>query len=255
MKDRRLPINQHLLELRRRLVRSAIVVLVCTGAAFFFHQQILEFLMKPAQGFADMPDQKPVYTEMTEYIGIAMKISLMFGFALSVPFVLYQVVMFVAPGLTGKERRYLYILLPASLLAFVGGAVFGYFVLFPPAIRFLLTFGNEVATPFIRIGNYANLMLTLLFWMGIIFEIPIVMFFLSKIGVVNAGFLAKQRKYAIVAAFILGAIITPTFDPINQSLVAVPIIVMYEIGILLARLGRRGRKSSTQELEMDRTGR
>ena len=255
MKDRRLPINHHLLELRRRLVRSAIVVLVCTGAAFFFHQQILEFLMKPAQGFADMPDQKPVYTEMTEFIGIAMKVSLMFGFALSVPFVLYQVVMFVAPGLTGKEKRYLYILLPASLLAFASGAVFGYFVLFPPAIRFLLTFGNEVATPFIRIGNYANLMLTLLFWMGIVFEIPIVMFFLSKIGVVNARFLARQRKYAIVAAFVLGAIITPTFDPINQSLVAVPIVVMYEIGILLARIGRRGRKSSTQELELDKTGR
>ena len=255
MKDRRLPINQHLLELRRRLVRSAIAVMVCTGAAFFFHQQILEFLMKPAQGFAGMPDQKPVYTEMTEYIGIAMKISLMSGFALSVPFVLYQVVMFVAPGLTSKERRYLYILLPASLLAFAGGAVFGYFVLFPPAIRFLLTFGNEVATPFIRIGNYANLMLTLLFWMGIVFEIPIVMFFLSKIGVVHARFLARQRKYAIVAAFVLGAIITPTFDPINQSLVALPIIVMYEIGILLARLGRRGRKPSTQELELDSTDR
>ena len=252
MRDRRLPINQHLLELRRRLVRSAIAVMVCTGAAFFFHQQILEFLMKPAQGFAGMPDQKPVYTEMTEYIGIAMKISLMSGFALSVPFVLYQVVMFVAPGLTSKERRYLYILLPASLLAFAGGAVFGYFVLFPPAIRFLLTFGNEVATPFIRIGNYANLMLTLLFWMGIVFEIPIVMFFLSKIGVVHARFLARQRKYAIVAAFVLGAIITPTFDPINQSLVALPIIVMYEIGILLARLGRRGRKPSTQELELDK---
>jgi len=229
--------------------------MVCTGATFFFHQQILEFLMKPAQGFAGMPDQKPVYTEMTEFIGIAMKVSLMSGFALSVPFVLYQVVMFVAPGLTSKERGYLYILLPASLLAFAGGAVFGYFVLFPPAIRFLLTFGSEVATPFIRIGNYANLMLTLLFWMGIVFEIPIVMFFLSKIGVVHARFLARQRKYAIVAAFVLGAIITPTFDPINQSLVALPIIVMYEIGILLARLGRRGREPSTQELELDGTGR
>ena len=150
--------------------------------------------------------------------------------------------MFVAPGLNQNERRYLFILLPVSLLAFLAGATFGHQVLFPPAVRFLLSFGSDVATPFIRIGGYTSIMLTLLFWMGIVFETPVVTFFLAKTGIVTGDFLARQRRYALVASFILGAIITPTFDSINQGLVALPIMVMYELGILSARLGGRGRK-------------
>jgi sec-independent protein translocase protein TatC len=118
-------------------------------------------------------------------------------------------------------------------------------------VKFLLEYGEEIATPLIRIGSYVSLMMTLLFWMGIVFETPIVMFFLSKIGVLNHEFAKKQRRYAIVVAFILGAVITPTFDPINQSLVALPIIVLYEIGIWLAWLGTRGRRAAMQEVGAD----
>ncbi len=250
MKDRQLPIRSHLTELRGRLGRSVIAVLVLTMVAFAFHQQILEFLMIPAQGFAAIPNEKPIYTDLTEFVGVAMKVSLLGGVVLSLPFVLYQLVMFVSPGLTGSERRYLFALLPLSLMAFLVGAAFGYRVLFPPAVRFLLSFGTEVATPYIRIGNYVSLMLTLLFWMGIVFETPIVAFFLSKIGVVTPAFLAKNRRYAVVIAFVLGAMITPTFDPINQTLVALPIIVMYELGIWLAKLGARGRRGAA-ELTLD----
>ena len=145
---------------------SAAVVLVLTGVAFVFHQQILQLLMGPAEGFAGIPNQKPIYTELTEFIGISMKVSLLTGLLAALPFILFQVVMFVAPGLTPGERRYLYALLPVSVLAFVVGAAFGYRILFPPAVRFLLGFGGDVADPYIRIGSYANLMLTLLFWMG-----------------------------------------------------------------------------------------
>lgn len=251
MKEKQFTITEHMVELRRRLTWSAAAVLVCTGIAFAFHKQILSFLLLPAQGFAGIPNQKPIYIDLTEFVGIAMKVSLLGGLLLSLPFLLYQIVMFVAPGLTPGERRYLFALLPISLLVFAAGAVFGYRILFPPAVRFLISFGGDVATPAIRIGNYVNLMLTLLFWMGIIFETPLVMFFLSKVGVVSHSFLARNRRYAIVAAFILGAIITPTFDPVNQSLVALPIIVMYEAGIWLARLGGRRRRSATQELELD----
>jgi sec-independent protein translocase protein TatC len=169
------------------------------------------------------------------------------GIFTALPFVLYNVVMFVAPGMTPRERRYLYALLPLTLLSFVIGAAFGYKVLFPPAVHFLLTFGSDVATPFIRIGNYVNLMLSLLFWMGVLFETPVVLFFLAKIGVVTPEFLARHRRYAVVIAFILGALITPTFDPVNQALVAVPVIVLYEISVWLTKLARPGRKS--EELE------
>ena len=239
MKDRQQPIRGHLVELRRRITWSAVSVLACTGIAFAFHRQILILLMRPAQGFADTPAGKPIYTELTEFISIAMKVSLLAGLILSLPFVLYQIVMFVAPGLNRAEKRYLYVLLPASLLSFLIGAAFGHRVLFPPAVNFLQTFGSEVADPYIRIGNYTNLMLTLLFWMGLIFEMPILAYFLSKIGVLTSSFLAKNRRYAIVVAFIMGALITPTFDPFNQALVALPIVVMYEIGIWLAKLGGR----------------
>ena len=251
MKDRNVPFGHHLIELRRRMTWIAAVILVCTALSFVFHQQILKVLMEPAQGFSGMPAEKPIYTDLTEFIGVAMKVSILSGIVLSMPFTLFQIVMFVSPGLTVGEKRYLYTLLPVSLLAFALGAAFGYRILFPPAVRFLLSFGNEIATPYIRIGNFANLMLSLLFWMGIVFETPVVMFFLSKIGVVTHKFLAKQRRYAVVVAFVLGAVITPTFDPVNQTMVALPIIVLYEAGIWLAKIGGRKRKAASTELELD----
>ncbi len=249
MKDRPLPVGEHLVELRRRLTWSAVAVLVCTGAAFAFHEQILVLLLKPAQGFAGTPNEKPIYTELTEFIGAAMKASLLVGFFTSLPFVLFQAVMFAAPGLSSRERLYLYALMPVVILAFLAGAAFGYWVLFPPAVDFLQSFGSDVATPFISIGKYVNLMISLLFWMGVVFETPVVLFFLAKIGVVSPSFLARQRRWAIVVAFILGAIITPTFDPINQTLVAVPIIVLYEVGVWLAKLARRQRRDDAEQLE------
>ena len=134
--------------------------------------------------------------------------------------------------------------MPVVALAFIGGVAFGYFVLVPPAIDFLLNWGSDIATPMIRIGNYVNVMVMLLFWMGVVFETPVVMFVLAKLGIVSWRGFARWRRYWVVVAFILGALITPTFDPINQSLVAVPLIVLYEAGIWLARLATRGRTNA-----------
>tara|TARA_B100001123_G_C15196449_1_gene981534 strand:- start:301 stop:1050 length:750 start_codon:yes stop_codon:yes gene_type:complete len=244
-----LPVKQHIVELRKRLTWAVLSVVICTALAFVFHQQILTLLMEPARGFSSIPNEKPIYTEMTEYLGIAMKVSLLAGLVLASPFVLLQLGLFVSPGLKPVERRYLFAMLPISFAAFILGAVFGYRILFPPAVKFLLTFGGDIATPYIRIGNYTNLMLTLLFWMGIVFQTPVVLYFLSKIGVVSYQLLSKWRKYAIVVAFILGAVITPTFDPINQTIVALPIIVLYELGIWLSRLGGRNKTDTEEKAE------
>ena len=252
MNDEPLPLKSHLLELRRRMTYAAISVVVTTAIAFVFHQQILRLLMEPAEQFVEIPLGKPIYTSLTEFISIAFKASLLVGIFASLPFVLYQIVMFVAPGLNRSERRYLYVLMPVSLLVFVLGAAFGYRILFPPMVKFLLNFGSDIAIPLISISSYINLILSLLFWMGIIFEMPVVIFFLAKIGLVTSGFLGRHRRYAIVIAFILGAVITPTFDPVNQSLVAGPIIVLYEVSIWLAKLAARGRKSRTLEPEQSR---
>ena len=244
MNDKPLPIREHLLELRRRLTYSVIAVLVCAALAFAFHQTILRLLMEPAAQFVDLPFGKPVYTDLTEYLSIAAKTSLLTGLFISLPFVLYQIVMFISPGLKPSERRYLYALIPVSLLAFAAGALFGYRILFPPMVNFLLNFGGDVAIPMIRIGRYMDLMLRLLFWMGLIFEMPVVTFFLARIGVLSPDFLARHRRYAIVLAFILGAIITPTFDPLHQTLVAAPIIILYEVSVWIAKVSARSRRQS-----------
>jgi sec-independent protein translocase protein TatC len=126
------------------------------------------------------------------------------------------------------------------------GAWFGFAVLLPPAIKFLLGFGSDLATPLIAVGDYVTLLVSLMLWMGIVFELPIVMFLLAKMGVMPASWIGKQRRWAILAAFVLGAIITPSFDPLTQSIAAGPIIVLYEAGYWLSKLAERGRKEVTQ---------
>ena len=251
-KERNISIGEHLLELRKRLFYSSIAIALCTAVAFVFHQQILIALMEPARGFVDIPTGKPIFTELTEFISTAMKVSLLAGLFMSLPFVLFQMAKFVSPGLTPPERRYLYAMLPVIIVVFLVGAAFGYRVIFPPAITFLLNFGSDVATPYIRIGNYTSIMLSLLLWMGVMFETPVVLFFLAKIGLVTPRFLWKNWRYALVISFILGALITPTFDPVNQALVAGPIIALYFAGIGMAWIGARGRaKNKAEELSPD----
>ncbi len=234
---------QHTLELRKRLGWTVACFLICTFAAFAFHNQIFSLLMGPAEDFASAPNNKPIYTELTEYLSAAFKVSLFAGIILSTPIIIYQAVMFASPGLNKKEKIYLWILIPSSLTLFLTGAAFGYWILLPPMIKFLLTFGSDVASPFIKIGNYTNIMISLLFWMGLIFETPLIMFFISKIGLVNYKMLRRYRRHTVVLAFVLGAIITPTIDPITQSLVAIPIILMYEAGIWLSWLATRKNQS------------
>ncbi len=241
MKDRELTLLQHLRELRRRVFISLITLVITTAISFAFYRQTLEFLVRPARDLHTGLNGQLVFTEVTELLSTSFKVSLLVGFMLAFPVILYQVVMFVSPALTGKERRYLLTFLPGALLAFVCGVAFGYFVMTPPALHFLLTFGSDLATPMIRISNLIDLMVRLLFWMGIAFETPLVMYLLAQLGIVNTRAFSKFRRYWFVVAFILAAIITPTFDPLNQALVVIPLLALYEIGILLSRLAGRGR--------------
>lgn len=243
MSSKDLSILQHLVELRRRVLISVLALLVGSAGAFVFFRQIIEILVAPARDL-DTGGGQLVFVEVTELLTTSIKISFVGGFVLALPVILYQVIMFIAPGLTGREKRYLLSFLPGVLLAFVAGVAFAYYVLTPPALHFLLTFGGDVATPLIRVSNLVNLMLRLLFWMGIAFETPLVMYLLAQLGIVNARMLSRFRRYWVVVAFVLGAVITPTFDPVNQALVAVPLLLLYELGVLLARLAGRGRRAS-----------
>ena len=180
-------------------------------------------------------------------VAVTVRVSILGGLVLAFPVVLYEAIMFVAPGLTKRERRFLLAFMPGVVLSFIGGVAFGYFVLIPPAVNFLLSWGSDLATPMIRIGNYVSIMVTLLFWLGVVFETPVVMFLLAKLGIVSWRQFARWRRYWILVSFILGALITPTFDPVNQALVAVPLIVLYELGIWLSRLAARSKPQRVPE--------
>lgn len=241
--SRELSVTEHLRELRRRVLICVVAILVGSVVSFAFYRHIIEFLSRPAYDLESGSGLELVFIEVTELLTTAVKVSFVAGFVLALPVILHQVVMFVAPGLTGKERRYLYLFMPAALVAFAAGVAFAYYVLTPPALRFLLGF-SDVATPLIRISNFVNLMVRLLFWMGVAFETPLIMYMLAQLGIVSAQRLSRFRRYWVVIAFILAAIITPTFDPVNQALVAGPLLVLYEIGVLLARLAGRSRRET-----------
>ena len=228
--EKKLSLLGHLAELRKLLIKSLIAVVITTIFSFIFYQQIFDMLIRPAQGI------NLIFVEMTEMLGTIMRVCLVSGIILAMPYLTYQLIMFVSPALTRRERRYVYLILPWIALMFAAGVIFTYFILLPPAIKFLTTFGSDIATPQIKIGNYISIVTRLLLAVGLVFEMPVVTTFLARLGIVKSKWLADKRKIAIILAFILAGIITPTFDPINQSLVAVPLIVLYELSIWLARL-------------------
>jgi sec-independent protein translocase protein TatC len=248
MSDRELSLREHLQELRRRLLICVIALLVGTAIAFNFWEEIVVLLKQPTRELNDGQGVRLIATQVTESLTTSFKISLAGGLVLAFPVILYQVIRFIAPGLTGSEKRYLFLSLPGAMLAFAGGVAFGYFILTPQALPFLLTFGDEVVEPLVRISSLVDVMIRLLFWMGIVFETPLVMFLLAQLGIVPAGAFSRFRRFWLVIAFIMAAVITPTFDPVNQVLVAVPLLVLYEFGILLAKLAGRGRKKSREAI-------
>ncbi|MBF8299570.1 MAG: tatC [Dehalococcoidia bacterium] len=227
MADRSMPLMGHLAELRRRLFICAIALALGTAVSFVYRQLLFELL------------------QITGVIGPTMKVSLVSGCMLALPVIVFQTIMFLSPGLTGKERRFLLLMLPGVVLFFLMGASFAYFVLVPAVISFLLEFGREIATPIVSVGSYVNTVLGLIFWMGIGFELPFLMYVVARLGIARPGFFSRQRRAWVVIAVVLGAVITPTFDPVNQMIVAVPFIVLYEIGIWLSKLATRRAKQSS----------
>jgi sec-independent protein translocase protein TatC len=236
--EKQLTFMGHLKELRSCLVRAVIAILVAIPISFFAAKYVFDILTRP------VPETQLIYTEITEMLGTYTRVTLIIAIVICLPYLAYLIVNFIRPALTQRERNYVYFMLPAIAICFLIGVTFSYFILLPPALNFLLTFGTDIAEPMIKVGNYVSVMTTLLFWVGMVFEIPIVIFFLTKIGIIKPKWLSRYRKAFYLIAFVLGAIITPTFDPINQTLVAVPIIVLYEFGIILSRIAYRGRKAA-----------
>ncbi|MCK5581692.1 MAG: twin-arginine translocase subunit TatC [Candidatus Omnitrophica bacterium] len=217
----------HYEELRSRLIKSIISVLV---AACFFYVVIDEVF-----AFVIRPVGKLVFTAPGEALVARIMLTLFGGIFLAFPFILYQAWRFVAAGLKEHEAKYVRIFAPCSFFLFVIGGLFAYFIAIPISIRFLLSFSNNLVVPMITVKNYISFVGTMLLAFGIVFELPLVLMFLTKIGIATPAFLAQRRRYAIIIILAVSALITPP-DFITQLIVAVPLIILYEAGIVASRL-------------------
>jgi sec-independent protein translocase protein TatC len=225
--DDKLPFTDHLDELRHRLIISVIGIGVGFAISYVFSQQILILLQRP------MPTRL-IFIAPTEAFFVNLKVALYAGLFLSIPLILFQVWKFVAPGLYEHERRYSYPFLLISTVLFLIGAAFAYLVILPIALHFLIAQGGELWEPNITLSNYLAFCMRLLLSAGLIFEFPVLMYFLTKVGVVTPEFLVKNRKYAVLAAFTISAILTPP-DVFSQILLAVPLFLLFEVSIFVAK--------------------
>jgi len=224
----------HVKELRKRLLISIIALLVTTIASFTFSQQIAEVLANPIGGLSVLES-----IDVTENISVFMKISLLAGVILALPVIVYEILAFILPGLNPNERRWVGVMIPLASLFFIGGVLFAYFFLLPTALPFLLEFMGITTAP--RPANYFSFVLNLLFWVGVAFELPLIVFLLARLGLVTASQLAKQWRIAIVVIAVAAAMITPTPDPVNMGLMMLPLMVLYLISILFASFAGRQR--------------
>jgi sec-independent protein translocase protein TatC len=242
MGGRPMTILEHLLELRMRLIWCCIGLIVGVTISFIFVDPFMEFLRRPMEKQA--PEADLIATKVLENFTIYFKVALLGGLILSMPILVYQMLMFVLPALTPEEKRWVLPVVAGIFLCFLAGVLFAYYVTLPPALRFLLNFNTDVATPLINIADYINFVTRMVFWIGVSFETPLIILALARFGMVTGRKLLSWWRYIIVLVFVVAAVVTPTPDPLTQSLVAGPLLVLYAIGVVLAFLfGRdRGRR-------------
>lgn len=240
-----MPITGHLQEFRQRLMKSVFVLILAAGISFYYAEVLLSWVRHPLG--ADL-----IFLSPAEAFWADMKIALFFGFLVTFPIILYEVWLFIAPGLLKHERGALVPLFSFGVFLFYGGLSFCHLVALPFALDFLINYGrNAGVQPFISVSNYVDFNLKILLAFALIFELPLVMVVLSKMGLLTPDFLAKNRKYAVLGAFLIAAIATPTPDIFNQVIMAVPLIFLYEVGIITVRLFG-GHKQRTEQQESER---
>ncbi len=238
MDNTELPLLEHLAELRRRLFAAIIALLIGAAGGLLITPQVIRWLVRPLQG------GQVIVLSPTEAPIIYFKVALLLGFVLAMPYILYQVYAFLAPGLKPNERRVFLLGIPAAIVLFLLGAAFTLQVLVPLSMPVLMSFLAGIVSPNYSLEEYISFLTTLLFWMGLLFQTPLVIYFMARMGWITPNRLSGLRKIIIFVAALIAAAITPTTDPVTMLLVTGPFVVLYEAGILLARLAVRQRRAT-----------
>jgi sec-independent protein translocase protein TatC len=246
------PFMSHLEELRKRLVAISIAVGVAFVICYIFSERLFQYLILPLKAALPKGDSL-IYTNLPEMFITYLKVALVAGILLSAPFIFYQLWLFIAPGLYQREKKYVIPFVLFSTILFVGGSLFGYFVVFPFGFKFFLGFSNQYIKALPSVKQYFSFSIKLLLAFGVVFELPVVVFFLSKMGIITPELLKKKRKYAILLIFVVGAILTPP-DAATQCMMAVPLIVLYEISILVSKMARKKKKEKEEAPEEKEEG-
>jgi sec-independent protein translocase protein TatC len=234
IEDEKMPFTLHLEELRKRIVICFIAIGVGFIVSYGFKEKLFHFLTLPLISVMQA-DDKLIFTGLPEAFFTYLKVSLLSGLMLAAPVLLYQFWMFVAPGLYDKERKLLIPIVLLSSFFFIGGALFGYFIVFPFGFKFFLGFATETIKPLPSMREYLSFSSKLLLAFGLVFELPLIITFLARLGIVTVEFLKKNRKYALLLFFVCAAILTPP-DVVTQIMMAFPLMLLYEISILGARV-------------------
>jgi sec-independent protein translocase protein TatC len=246
--EEKMPFTTHLEELRTRLIR--VIIAVCIGfvACWYCREWLFQIITRPL--IQVLPQNSSlIFTSLPEAFFNYMKISFFASIFLTSPYALYQLWKFISPGLYPSEKKYVAPFVISSTMLFLTGILFGYFIALPPAFGFFVEFSSDILRPLFSLREYLSFTLKLLLAFGISFELPVIIFFMAKIGLVTSKTLAKQRRYAILVIFILAAILTPSPDAFSQILMAIPLMILYEFGILVAKFAEKKQPDAEKEVD------
>jgi sec-independent protein translocase protein TatC len=237
-RDKELSLIQHIGELRDRLMKAAIALVITTAISFLFTTDIIKILLIPTG------QERLVTLSPTENFTTYFRVALFTGIALAMPVILYEIYAYIDPALYPKERRFIRIMGVPIIALFAGGMAFCYFVMLPRAMEFLINFGGEVFDNQLRASEYLSFVTMFILGIGLMFEVPVIIYTLIRVHVVDRAWLGKQRRYVVLVCFLLGALITPTPDPFNQALVAIPMYLLFELGLFVSRFSVAPRDAS-----------
>ncbi len=229
--DDKQTIIEHLSALRRSIVISVIAILLGAIVAFSYSEELLSLVILPLKQL----DQRLIVTGVTEAFYVKLELSFIAGFIVAFPVVILALWNFIKPALYPHERQYVYIIFPLTIILFIGGILFAYYGVLRLVLSFLILIAGTNLDPMFKVADYFSFVLWFCLPFGLVFELPVVIWFLARLGLVNSSFLAKNRKYALLIIFILAAALTPGPDPISQTMMAVPVYILYEISVWVAR--------------------